>query len=112
MALDTILEKLHEERDSLTKELNRVVKMIRAAGKGVQATVQEYGRRTKAKGRKRAPAKKKLSAATIAKMKKAQRERRARETSAAKATHSPKRKAPRKRQARKANAALAEQPAS
>ena len=57
MALDTILEKLHEERDRLTKELNRVVKMIRAAGKGVQAAVQEYGRRTKAKGRKRAPAK-------------------------------------------------------
>ncbi len=79
--------------------------MIRAAGKGAQAAVQEYARRTKAKGRKSAPAKKKLSAATIAKMKKAQRERRTRETSAAKATHSPKRKAPRKRQARKAKAA-------
>ena len=112
MALDTILVKLHEERDRLTKELNRVVKMIRAAGKGAQAAVQEYRRRTEAKGRKRAPAKKKLSAATIAKMKKAQRERRARETSAAKATHSPKRKAPRKRQARKAKAVAAEQPAS
>ena len=107
MALDTILEKLHEERDRLTKELNRVVKMIRAAGKGVQAAVQEYGRRTPAKDRKRAPAKKKLSAATLAKMKKAQRESRARDTPAAKATHSPKRTAPRNRQDRTPKTAAA-----
>ncbi len=47
MSLEANLEKLHEELYRLTKELNRVVKMIKAAGKGARAAVQEYGRQRK-----------------------------------------------------------------
>ena len=85
MVLEGILEKLHAERERLTKELDRVTRMIRAAGKGAQAAVKEYGRQQRRTVRKRTrtatPGKKvrKLSQATVAKMKKAQRERRKRE---------------------------------
>jgi len=84
MALDDVLARLKEERARLQAELRRVVRMIRAAGKGAQAAVEEYGRqRTRARRRANvaAPLKKvrQLSQATIAKMKKAQRDRRKRE---------------------------------
>src|SRR5512142_372762 len=93
MALDTILEKLDEERARLTKELNRVVNMIRAAGKGAEAAVQEYGRRNKAPRRAKTGAgatkKRKISAASRRKMAEAQRARRFREQSATKAKKAP-----------------------
>jgi hypothetical protein len=37
VALENIVEQLEEQKDRLQKELNAVVKMIHAAGKGVQA---------------------------------------------------------------------------
>ena len=45
MALERIMQTLQQEKDRLTRELSAVVKMIRAAGKGAQAAVQEYGQR-------------------------------------------------------------------
>lgn len=92
MALNTILEKLHEERRRLTEELDRVVRMIRAAGKGAEAALQQYGRRTRMQRRAKAGAvrKKKISAASRIKMAQAQRARRARERAAGTAKKSPK----------------------
>ncbi len=104
MALDTILEKLHEERDRLTKELNRVVNMIRAAGKGAEAAIQEYGRRNRAQRRAKARAgaakKKKVSVASRKKMAEAQRARRIRERTAGKAKNAPKGRAAKARAAK------------
>jgi hypothetical protein len=83
MALDDVLARLKEEKARLQGELQRVVRMIRAAGKGAQAALKQYGQqRTSTRGaRIAAPLKKarKLSQGTIAKMKRAQRERRKRE---------------------------------
>jgi len=84
MALDDVLARLKEEKARLQAELQRVVRMMRAAGKGAQAAVEEYGRqrrRTKRRAKVATSLKKarKLSQATIAKMKRAQRERRKRE---------------------------------
>ena len=50
MALEKIVQQLQEQKTRLQKELNAVVRMIRAAGKGVHAGVEEYGR-----SRKRGP---------------------------------------------------------
>jgi hypothetical protein len=93
MALNTILEKLHEEQKRLTEELDRVVRMIKAAGKGAEAAWQEYGRRTSAQRRAKAGTgaskRKKVSAASRNKMAEAQRARRARERSGATAKKAP-----------------------
>jgi hypothetical protein len=85
MALNTILEKLHEEQKRLTEELDRVVRMIRAAGKGAEAALLEYGRRTRTQRRAKTgtgASKRKVSAASRNKMAEAQRARRARERAA------------------------------
>jgi hypothetical protein len=47
VALENIVQLLDEQKVRLEKELNAVVKMIRAAGKGVQAGVEEFGRSRK-----------------------------------------------------------------
>jgi hypothetical protein len=45
--LENIVQQLEEQKARLQKELNAVVKMISAAGKGVQAGVEEFGRSRK-----------------------------------------------------------------
>jgi hypothetical protein len=47
VALENIVQLLNEQKARLEKELNAVVKMIRAAGKGVQAGVEEFDRSRK-----------------------------------------------------------------
>jgi hypothetical protein len=44
VVLENIVQQLEEQKARLQKELNAVVKMISAAGKAVQAGVEEYGR--------------------------------------------------------------------
>jgi hypothetical protein len=47
VALENIVRQLEDQKARLQKELNAVVKMIRAAGKGVRASIEEYGRSSK-----------------------------------------------------------------
>jgi hypothetical protein len=47
VALENIVRQLEEQKARLQKELNAVLKMIRAAGKGVQASIKEYDRSSK-----------------------------------------------------------------
>jgi hypothetical protein len=47
VALENIIQLLDEQKSRLEKELNAVVKMIRAAGKGVQAGIEEFDRSRK-----------------------------------------------------------------
>jgi hypothetical protein len=47
VALKNIVQQLEEQKARLQKELNAVVNMIRAAGKGVQAGVEEFDRARK-----------------------------------------------------------------
>ena len=94
MALETIVERLHDERDRLAKELGRVIRMIKAAGKGAEVAVQEYGRRTRAQRSFKAitgtAKKRRISAAARKKMSAAQRSRRARERAPLQAKQAPK----------------------
>jgi hypothetical protein len=47
VALESIVQLLNEQKARLEKELNAVVKMIRAAGQGVQAGIEEFDRSRK-----------------------------------------------------------------
>jgi hypothetical protein len=42
VALENIVQQLEEQKARLQKELDAIVNMIRAAGKGVQAGVEEF----------------------------------------------------------------------
>jgi hypothetical protein len=42
VVIEGVLETLQRERARLTKELNRVVKVIKAAGHGAQAAAKEW----------------------------------------------------------------------
>jgi hypothetical protein len=104
VALEKIVLQLQEQKARLQKELNAVVKMIRAAGKGVPAGVEEYGRSRKRGrvGRAIAKTKRTVSAAARKRMAAAQKARWARVKAEAKGATSSNR--PTKRQV-KANAA-------
>jgi hypothetical protein len=93
VALENIVQQLEEQKTRLQQELNTVVRMIRAAGKGVQAGIEEYDRSRKRGrlGRAVAKTKRTISAVARKKMAAAQKARWARVKAAeAKSTSSPK----------------------
>ena len=80
MALENIVQQLEEQKTRLQRELSAVVKMIRAAGKGVQAGIEEYDRSSKRGrlGRAVAKGKRTISAAARKRIAAAQKARWAR----------------------------------